>query len=127
MAYNGETTTPPLGLDGCWSTWQEQQVDNVVRSTSDKGAVRVRRRFTGFTRNVNVSVRLAAEKYRLFMAWFNDGQRQGTVPTMCKTPYGTEELFLWTSSPTIKWITAEVFEASVTMYQGSNWNDDFEQ
>ena len=127
MPYNGETTRPPLGLDGCFSTWDEQQVDNVVRNTTDKGTVRVRRRYTGFNRNVNASVRLTADKYRLFMAWFNDGQQQGTVPTMCKTPYGTEELFLWTSSPSIKWLSADAFEAQVSMFQGSNWNDDFVQ
>lgn len=124
MPYNGETTQPPTDLDGCWSTWSEQQVDTVVRNTADKGNVRVRRRFTGFTRNVSCSVRLPASKYISFMAWFNDGQKQGTIPTLCKTPYGAEELFLWTSPPTIKWISAEAFEATVSMYQGSNWNDE---
>jgi hypothetical protein len=123
MPYNGETTQPPIGLDGCWSTWTEQQQDNVVRNTMDKGNVRVRRRFTGFNRTVTCSVKLTADKYRDFMAWFNDGQKQGTVPTLCKTPYGAEELFLWTSPPQINWESADVFVASVTMYQGSNWND----
>lgn len=123
MPYNGPTTQPPINLDGCWSTWEEVQQDNVVRNTMDKGTVRVRRRFTGFNKNVSASVRLPAERYLDFMAWFNDGQRQGTVPTTVKTPYGAEELYLWTSPPTIRWISAEAFEASVTMFQGSNWND----
>jgi hypothetical protein len=124
LAYNGETTYPPLSLgDGCFSTWQEIQQDNVVRNTMDKGNVRVRRRFTGIAKSVQATVRLSADKYLDFMGWFNDGQKQGTIPTTLKTPYGREELFLWTSPPTINWISAEVFEASVTMYQGSNWND----
>lgn len=123
MAYEGDVTYPPSTLDGCWATWQESQQDNVVRNTMDKGNVRVRRRFTGINRTVAVSVRLPAEKYLSFMAWYNDGQKQGVVPTYCKTPYGTEELFLWTSPPTISWPSVEVFEASVTMYQGSNWRD----
>lgn len=121
MAYNGPTTNPPSPLDGCWSTWVETQADNVVRNTMDKGNVRTRRRFTGINRTVNVSVKLTADKYIAFRDWFNRDQGQGTIPTYCKTPYGTDELFLWTTPPTIKWIDARHFEATVQMYQGSNW------
>lgn len=121
MAYDGTTTLPPAGLDGCWSTWNETQADNVVRNTMDKGNVRTRRRFTGINRTVQVSVKLTTDKYQLFMYWFNRDQAQGTIPTFCQTPYGSTELFLWTSPPTITWPDANHFEASVQMYQGSNW------
>lgn len=121
MAYDGDIGPRPSDLDGCWSTWNEQQADNVVRTTMDKGNVRTRRRFTGINRGVQATVKLTAEKYVPFRDWFNRDQKQGTVPTYVKTPYGTEELFLWTSPPLINWIDAQHFEASVTMYQGSNW------
>lgn len=121
MAYTGETGPRPAELDGCWSTWQETQADNVVRNTMDKGNVRTRRRFTGINRTVQATVKLTADKYRPFTNWFNRDQGQGTKPTLCKTPYGTEELFLWTAPPTISWIDANHFEAAVQMYQGSNW------
>jgi hypothetical protein len=107
MPYNGDIGDRPDELDGCWSTWTEQQSDNVVRNTMDKGNVKTRRRFTGIT--------------RAFKDWFNRDQRQGTIPTYVKTPYGTYELFLWTGPPNINWIDSNHFEASVTMYQGSNW------
>ena len=121
MAYDGPTTQPPEGLDGCWSTWDETQVDNVVRNTMDKGNVRTRLRYTGINRTVNASVKLTADKYVLFRNWFNRDQAFGSKPTYCQTPYGSRELFLWTAPPTIKWIDQNHFEATVQMYQGSNW------
>ena len=122
MAYNGEIGPRPSELDGCWSTWNETQADNVVRNTMDKGNVRTRRRFTGINRTVQVSVKLTKDKYVPFRDWFNRDQAQGTKPTYCVTPYGAEELFLWTTPPTINWIDSNHFEASVQMYQGSNWS-----
>lgn len=122
MAYSGPTTVPPAGLDGCFSTWQETNSDNVVRNTMDKGNVRTRLRYTGINRSVSATVKLAAEKYVPFRDWFNNNQAFGTIPTEVKTPYGTTELFLWTSPPVINWIDAGHFEATVTMYQGSNWS-----
>lgn len=122
MAYSGTTTKPPAPLDGCWSTWDETQADNVVRNTMDKGNVRTRLRYTGVNRTVNASVKLSADKYIPFRNWFNRDQAFGTIPTEVKTPYGTTELFLWTAPPTIKWIDANHFEATVQMYQGSNWS-----
>lgn len=121
MAYDGPTCTPPTGLDGCWSTWDETQADNVVRNTMDKGNIRTRLKYTGINRTVNASVKLTADKYVLFRNWFNRDQAFGTKPTTVKTPYDTTELFLWTAPPTIKWIDQNHFEATVQMYQGSNW------
>lgn len=122
MPYNGPTTQPPAPLDGCWSSWTESQADNVVRNTMEKGNVRTRRRFTGINRTVNVSVKLTADKYLAFRDWFNRDQAQGTIPTYCLTPYGTQELFMWTTPPTINWVDSGHFEATVQMYQGSNWS-----
>jgi len=121
MAYSGATGPRPNDLDGCWSTWDETQADNVVRNTMDKGNVRTRLRYTGINRTVNVTVKLTADKYISFRDWFNRDQAFGTKPTLVKTPYDTEELFLWTTPPTIKWIDPNHFEATVQMYQGSNW------
>ena len=121
MAYDGDTTVPPQGLDGCWSTWAETQSDNVVRNSMDAGNVKTRRRYTGINRTVQVTVKLTADKWIPFKNWFNRDQQQGTIPTYCQTPYGTTELFLWTAPPTVSWDTNGFFEATVTMYQGSNW------
>ena len=111
----------PPALDGCWGQWQEQQTDNIVKSEMDAGNVKSRRRFTGINRRVSASVRIRAELYRDFMGWFNVDQRQGAIPTLCMTPYGTEELFQWMAPPVITWPESGYFEASVEMYQGSGW------
>ena len=123
MAYTGDIAGRPDSLDGCWSTWSETQTDNVVKSPSDSGVVKTRRRFTGIQRRAQVSVALRAEFYQDFMDWFNIDQRQGAIPTHVQTPYGEEELWLWVTPPKIEWPEAGYFRASVEMYQQAGWND----
>ena len=123
MAYDGDIAARPLGIDGCWSSWQEQQTDNVVKSTMDSGVVKTRKRFTGIQRRAQVSVMLTADKYQDFMSWFNTDCRQGSIPTMMKTPYGTEELWQFLAPPTINWPEASYFEAKTEIYSQSGWND----
>lgn len=123
MAYDGDIAARPPNLDGCWSTWAETQTDNVVKSPMDNGVVKTRRRFTGIQRRAEVAVNLRAELYQDFMDWFNVDQRQGAIPTYVKTPYGTEELFLFVTPPRIEWPESTYFKASVELYQQSGWAD----
>lgn len=123
MAYEGDIGVRPPELDGCWTSWTEQQVDNVVKSPADSGVVKTRPRFTGIQRRAEVSVKLKAEQYRDFMGWFNVFQRQGAIPTYVVTPYGSEEIWQFLSPPRISWPEAGYFEASTELYQQSGWND----
>jgi len=123
MAYTGDIAARPASLDGCWSTWTETQSDNVVKSQMDSGVVKTRRRFTGIQRRAQVSVSLKADLYQEFIDWFNVFQRQGSIPTYVKTPYQTEEIWLWVTPPKVEWPEAGYFTASVEMYQQSGWND----
>jgi len=116
-----EIGTRPGQLDGCWQTWQEQDVDVIARTDMESGALHTRRRFTGTSRIVQVSVRLPAELYQIFMTWFRVNQQQGAKATYVMTPYGTEEVFQFTSAPAINWIDPKVFQASVTLYQGAHF------
>lgn len=123
MAYQGELGARPPELDGCWSSWSEQQMDNVVKSPADSGVVKTRPRFTGIQRRAEVMVRMRADKYQVFMDWFNVDQRQGAIPTTVKTPYGTEEIWQFITPPLINWPEAGYFEASTELYAQSGWND----
>jgi len=109
----------PAQLSGCWSSWQEQDVDTVLRTDMDSGAVHTRRRFTGVSRLVTASVTLKAALYQDFMDWYRITQRQGAIATRVVTPYGAEEVFQWAGPPNISWPDTKAFTASVSMYQGS--------
>ena len=110
----------PAQLDGCWKTWNEVDVDNVIRTEFESGNVRTRRRFTGRQRMVEASVTLPMALYQIFDTWFQTNQKQGAIATLVKTPYGTEEPFQW-QPPKYQFDVNGTFTAAVTMFQG----DDF--
>ena len=120
MAYTGDIGATPAGL-GCFSTWEESQTDNVVKSTAEDGTVKFRRRFTGKSRRASASVRIPADKYDDFVFWYDVSQRQGAIPTTITTPYGAEEIWQFIAPPVYNWVDANVVEVSCNLYQGSNW------
>jgi hypothetical protein len=120
MAYTGDIAARPGDL-GCFSSWDESQTDNVVKTPMDDGTVKYRRRFTGINRRVSATVRLPAADYPAFVSWYNVAQRQGSIPTYVKTPYGTEEVFQFMAPPVYSWVDRNVVEVTVNMYQGANW------
>ncbi len=110
----------PATLDGCWKTWQEEDVDMVIRTDMESGAVKTRRRFTGHGRVITASVTLPAKLYNDFMVnWFRINQRQGAIATKVVTPQGNEETVQWTAPPKINWIDKNAFTATVTMQTGA--------
>jgi len=113
--------TRPAELHGCWKDWQEKDVDVVLRTEMESGAVHTRRRFTGRSRVVQASVTLPAAKYPFFRDWFLINQQQGAIPTYVITPYGEEEIFQFVGPPTISWDNADnkKFTATVEMWQAS--------
>jgi hypothetical protein len=116
-----EVGTRPAQLSGCWKTWSEKDVDVVLRTNMESGAVHTRRRFTGRSRVVTASVTLDAALYEDFETWFMVNQQQGAVPTYVVPPYGGEEIFQFMAPPTYAWGGAnnKVFTATVQMWQAS--------
>jgi len=123
MAYEGEMAERPPTLDGCWSTWSETQTDNVTKSQMDSGVVKTRRRFTGIQRRAQVTVKMRSEFYQDFQDWYNVYQRQGSIPTRVKTPYGAEEIWMFVAPPVFDWVDANMFKVSTELYQQSGWAD----
>jgi hypothetical protein len=117
----GDVASRPAGLDGCWKTWSEQDVDVVIRTDMDNGAMKTRRRFTGTNRTAEVTVTMPATLYTLFMQWFRVNQRQGAKATWVTTPYGTQEAWQFTAPPSISWPNKNAFTASVTMFRGATY------
>ena len=121
MARPSTVAARPGELDGCWASWAEEDVDNVIRTEMDSGAIKSRRRFTGRQRSASVSVRLTKDKYTPFITWYRVNCRAGSIPTQVMTPYGVEEYWCFASPPTISWIEPNVFEVNAELYQLSSW------
>ena len=112
----------PLDLDGCWSSWEEQQQPQVVRSDMEAGGiVKVRRRYTGIARKASVSVTLKAALYNDFLAWFNVSCMGGVHPTRVETPYRKQEVWRFTGPPKISWPEANAFTVSAELEQLPAW------
>ena len=110
----------PTKLDGCWSSWSEQDVASTVATEMENGGFKVRRRFTGRQRVVNVSVTMDTKLYNDFMGWFRNDQQAGSIPTFVKTPVGVEEAFFFGEPPSISFNEGAVsFTASTTLVQPS--------
>jgi len=111
----------PAALDGCWASWTEQDIDNVLRTDMDSGTVKSRRRFTGRQRKAQVEVTLPRELHTDFVTWFTVNCRQGAIPTLMKTPYGTEEYWAFSEPPAISWPDRAAFTVTANLYQLSGW------
>ncbi len=109
----------PPQLTGCWKTWTEKDVEVVLRTEMEAGAVHTRRRYTGRSRLVQATVTLPANLYSIFRDWFLINQQQGAIPTYVVTPYGDEEVFQFVTSPSYSWPDAKAFTATVEMWQAS--------
>ena len=98
----------------CVASWSGQNVDNVINSTMESGAVSSRRRFTGLWRKAEISFRLPAKDYKHFTDWFNNNMESGLRATWIREPDTTVKAWRFLAPPSIQWIgAAEVFEVSV--------------
>lgn len=107
--------TRPASISGCFQTWNETQVSNVIRTDMDNLTVKVRRRTTGIFRQAEASVTLKADVYDDFVKWFNVDCQQGAVPTRVMMPNGREEVWRFSEPPAIEWVQHNVFRATVKL------------
>jgi hypothetical protein len=104
MAYQGPVANRPTNVSGCLQTFNETQLENVVRSQSDNNAVvKVRRRTTAAVRVADASVTVKQSDVALWKNWFETACQGGVLPTYFKTPYGTEELWRFSAPLSITW------------------------
>jgi len=114
----------PLTLDGCFATWSEKDAPSVLRSEMDMGGfVKVRRRTTAASWQVEAGVTLASTLYADFQSWFRVNCAAGSLPTRVKRPDGTEVVMRFTGPPGIEWLEKDkgAFRVSVTLEQLPAW------
>lgn len=114
-------TPRPPELDGCWATWTESQVSNVIRTQMENGDIKTRRRTTGILRQASASVTLPSDQYDSFMDWFNIASQGGVQPTTLKEPSGVESVWRFTAPPEITWVDTNAFRASCALERLPGW------
>ena len=111
----------PPSLTGCWKSWAEQDVSQVIRTTMENGAPKVRRRYTGRMRQAQASVVLAREYYDTFMGWYLTNCQAGVLPTYMVEPLGVTTSWRFVEPPQITWIAPEAFEAQCLLERLPGW------
>ncbi|SCK48983.1 hypothetical protein VAR608DRAFT_4868 [Variovorax sp. HW608] len=114
----------PNEIDGCLQSWADHDEVQVVRSSMETGAIKVRRRFTAVVWLVDASVTLDASLYLTFRDWFRVSCQSGVLPTRFKTPWGAEVVMRFTAPPAFDWgvdAGARAFRVSMTLEQMPEW------
>lgn len=113
----------PPALDGCWQTWADQDQPQTIRTQTESGDVKVRRRTTGLARLAEASVTLPASLYADFVDWFRIDCQAGILPTNIVEPSGVESVWRFVEPPQIEWIDPNAFRAGVTLEKRPGWQD----
>ena len=111
----------PPQLSGCWKTWDEQDVPRIIRTTMENGAPKVRRRWTGRSRQARASVILPKALYNSFMGWFLTNCQAGVLPTNMVEPVGIESAWRFVEPPQISWPNPDAFQANCLLERLSGW------
>jgi hypothetical protein len=104
----------PAALDGCMQTWVETYESNVLRTNMDMpGNIKVRRRTTGKTTNIEASATLESKYYDDIQTWFFTNSQAGVIPTRIKRPQdGQEVVARFVEPPTINFVDKKAFNAT---------------
>ena len=113
----------PPALDGCMRTWTESFEQQTVRTNMEApGYVKVRRRVTGKTTNIDASVMLDSKHYDDIINWFFIESQAGVIPTRVKRPQDNKEVVVrFKEPPTIDFIDKKVFSATFKFEQLPAW------
>src|SRR5262245_23124970 len=94
------TVTWPGSLPDCAETWNESDAPSTIRSEMDAGPPKVRRRFTGIMRNIEVSMVLTNAQFTAMRTFYETTCAEGVNFHQFKHPYtGATETFRFVSSP----------------------------
>ena len=105
MDYQGQIASRPTNLSGCLQTFNESQMENSIRTSSEDGTtIKVRRRTTAFISIADATVTVKQSDVELWKYWYNVSCQGGVLPTYFKMPNGAEELWRFSAPLSINWI-----------------------
>ncbi len=116
-----EQAERPTSLHGCWQSWAETDAPSIIRTQSDSGHIKVRRRTTGVRRTASVSAVYPAARYDDVMVWFRVLTAQGVKATNIVEPSGVETYWRFTRPPQIDWVNAEAFRMTAEIERNETW------
>lgn len=103
-----------VSLPQCVSSWQETQIDNILRSGMETGLSKQRRLWSKPVPLVQVSMPLKAAQYKTFWAFYNHVLKNGLETFMFRNPFDdTYKVYRFTSVPTMQAQTDKVLEVSM--------------
>jgi len=113
----------PDALDGCMKTWVESFEQQTIRTPMETtGYVKVRRRVTGRTTNIEASVALDSKHYDDVVSWFFTASQGGVIPTRVKRPQDGKEIVVrFKEPPIIDFIDKKAFNATFKFEQLPAW------
>jgi hypothetical protein len=113
----------PDKLDGCMQTWTETYEQQVMRTNMESpGYVKVRRRVTGKTTNIDASVTLNSNLYDDIQHWFFEDSQAGVIPTRVKRPQDGKEIVVrFKEPPTVDFIEKGIISVNFKFEQLPAW------
>jgi len=113
----------PTALDGCMQSWTESyEQQNIRTSMESSGYIKVRRRVTGKTTNIDASATLNSKHYDDIQKWFFNDSQAGVIPTRVKRPQDGKELVVrFKEPPVIQFLDKNAFMVSFKFEQLPAW------
>ena len=104
MAYTGQLGQRPAAISGCFQTWSESSLPNLIRSQAEYShPIKVRRRSTAAVRTADASVVVRQAEIADWQDWFEVRCQGGAIPTKIIHPNGTEQIWRFAEPPVIQW------------------------
>lgn len=76
----------PGGVPYCFDGWSETEADTVIRTETEAGPMKMRRRYTGVVSQIQASCVLTLAQYRAFRTWLRTDVQQGSLPFILPDP-----------------------------------------
>lgn len=113
----------PTALDGCMQQWTETYEQQIIRTQMESpGYVKVRRRVTGKSTNIEASATLESKYYDDIQHWFFEDSQAGVIPTRVKRPQDGKEIVVrFKEPPAISFIDKKAFAVSFKFEQLPAW------
>lgn len=100
----GTVAARPAELSGCFQSFSETTLPNIIRTQSeDNTTIQVRRRATHPTRTADATMVLKQDEVQHFKKWFEANCMGGALPTRVIHPDGSEQVWRFASEPVYAW------------------------
>lgn len=102
--YSGQVANRPSSISGCFQTFSESAMENIIRSQSENNSIiKVRRRTTAIVRLADATVTVKEADVAVWKQWYEVACQGGVLPTKFILPYGKEEIWRFSAPLSITW------------------------